>query len=198
MRLPGTIREEKVIPVVRGLTTERARALVDALAAGGLHSIEVTLETAGSIAAMASLAGSDITVGAGTVMSVPQAQSAVDAGADFLVSPHLDAALVQWALDENIPYLPGVLTPTELARALEMGTEVVKLFPAGIGGPEMLNALLGPFPHAQIVPTGGISADNAGEFIAKGALAVGVGGWLTNHRDLTVVTARAELLVQVV
>lgn len=198
MSLPVKIREEKVIPVVRELTTERAGPLVDALAAAGLHSIEITLETAGSIAAMASLTGSGFTVGAGTVMSVSQAQSAIDAGADFLVSPHLDEVLTQWALDESIPYLPGVLTPTELARALQLGIGTVKLFPAGSGGPEMMSALLGPFPQVQIVPTGGITADNAGAFIANGALAVGVGGWLTNHQDLSIVTARAQLLTQVV
>jgi 2-dehydro-3-deoxyphosphogluconate aldolase/(4S)-4-hydroxy-2-oxoglutarate aldolase len=196
--LPSLILEEKVIPVVRGLTAERALSLSQAIAGGGLHSIEITLETAGSLEALATLADGEFTVGAGTVRTISQAQSAFDAGAEFLVSPHLDEELVKWARDRDIPYLPGVLTPTELAHALQLGIETVKVFPAGLGGPDLISALLGPFPGVQLIPTGGITADNAAGFIAKGAVAVGVGGWLTNHKDLTIVTARTRSLTQVV
>lgn len=198
MSLPSPILEEKVIPVVRGLNVERAVPLSEAIAAGGLNSIEVTLETPGSLEALATLSDSGLTVGAGTVMTIPQAQSAIDAGAEFLVSPHLDEDLVKWALSHDVPYLPGVFTPSELARALQLGIETVKVFPAGLGGPDLISALLGPFPGVQIVPTGGITAENAAGFIAKGAVAVGVGGWLTNHEDLTIVTARTRSLIQVV
>lgn len=194
MTLPEVIFAEKVIPVVRGLTADRAVPLTEALSEGGINSIEVTMESGAATAAIRVLADRRAVVGAGTVMSIEEARAAVDAGATFLVSPHFDPYLVEWAAEEGVAHLPGILTPTEAASALSMGVTTVKLFPAGPGGPDLIRALLGPFPQLRIVPTGGVTALNAADFIAAGATAVGVGTWLTGEPDLGEVTSRARQL----
>ena len=194
MSLPGVILDEKVIPVVRGLTSGRALPLAEALAEGGINSLEVTMESGEAIAAILALAESGAVVGAGTVMTVEEAGAAVDAGATFLVSPHFDPYLVEWAMDSGVAHLPGIMTPTEAASAMSMGVTTVKLFPAGPGGPELIRALHGPFPELRIVPTGGVTAGNAAEFMAAGAIAVGVGSWLTGGEDPGEVTRRARQL----
>lgn len=194
MSLPEVILAEKVIPVVRGLTASRALPLAEALSAGGINSLEVTMESGEAIAAISALAESGAAVGAGTVVTIEDAGAAVDAGATFLVSPHFDPYLVEWALDAGVAHLPGVLTPTEAASAMSMGVTTVKLFPAGPGGPDLVRALLGPFPNLRIVPTGGVTAGNAAEFISAGAIAVGVGSWLTGGEDPSEVTIRARQL----
>jgi 2-dehydro-3-deoxyphosphogluconate aldolase/(4S)-4-hydroxy-2-oxoglutarate aldolase len=172
---------------------------VKALATGGIHSIEVTVEAAGGIAAIATVAGGETTVGAGTVVSVHQAAQAVDAGAEFLVSPHLDPELLEWAVAHDIPMIPGALTPTEIVAARRHGPPAVKVFPAHVGGPQYLRSMLAPYPDLQLIPTGGVNGDNAAEYLAAGAAAVGVGGWLTGPADLDLVTERAgQLLSQVV
>lgn len=188
------ILAERVIPVARRLTAGRAPGLAAALAQGGVTSLEVTMESGDALAAITAVAGTGTTVGAGTVMTIEEGRSAIDAGASFLVSPHLDLRLVEWALDSGIPYLPGVMTPTEAAVAISKGVTTVKLFPAEFGGPGMIRGLRGPFPQLALVPTGGITADNAAEFIAAGAVAVGVGSWLTGGEDLSVVAERSRLL----
>lgn len=191
MSLPELILAEKVIPVVRGLTVGRALPLAEALAEGGINSLEVTMESGEAITAILALAESGAVVGAGTVMTVDQARAAVDAGATFLVSPHFDPYLVEWALEAGVAHLPGILTPTEAASAMSMGVTTVKLFPAGASGPELIRALHGPFPGLRIVPTGGVTASNAAEFIAAGAIAVGVGSWLTGEDDPAETTSKA-------
>lgn len=198
MRLPDRVLSEKVIPVVRGLKADTATELADALERGGITTLEVTLESPGAVEAIAALKESSVMVGAGTVIDVVMAEAALEAGAEFFVSPHLDQTLVQWAAARKVPYLPGAFTPTEVATAMGWGATAIKLFPANACGPGMVSSLLGPFPGAMIVPTGGITAENARSFLDAGAVAVGVGGWLTAQSDLNVVTERALLLTQVV
>jgi len=199
MRLPETIIDEKVIPVARGLSESTAMLLVEDLAAGGIHSIEITVESPEAFGAIVAVSGSEFTIGAGTVMSVPDADRAVSAGAEFVVSPHLDVALVQWASDNEVAYVPGALTPTEVASARRLRPAAVKLFPASLGGPKYLKSLFGPWPDLRVIPTGGIDAGNIVSFLDAGAVAVGVGGWLTAHDDRALVTERAaELRAQVV
>jgi 2-dehydro-3-deoxyphosphogluconate aldolase/(4S)-4-hydroxy-2-oxoglutarate aldolase len=136
-----------------------------------------------------------MTVGAGTVITVDEAVDAVSAGASFLVSPHLDRRLLEWARANEIAFLPGGLTPTEIASAWGRGAAAVKVFPASVGGPGYLRSLLAPYPDLILVPTGGVDGDNVAAYLAAGAAAVGVGGWLTSHADLDVVIARARLLL---
>lgn len=198
MKLPDEIGSQRVIPVARGLTVDRAGALVRALADGGIETLEVTMESGTAPEVIASLAGSGSTVGAGTVIGIDAARAAAESGARFLVSPHFDPKIAAWSQEHGVFYLPGVFTATEAAAALGMGLGAVKLFPASVGGPELVRSLLGPFPSLGIVPSGGIDASNAGAFMAAGAIAVGVGGWLTDHDDLQVVTERAAQLRQVV
>lgn len=199
MTLPEPILEERVIAVARGLDAQSAPRLATALAAGGLHTVEVTVEGGAGFEAIEAVAGGELVVGAGTVVTVEQAIRAVAAGARFIVSPHFDVAVVEWALAEGVPVVPGALSPTEVASAWRLGPAAVKIFPANLGGPEYLRSLRGPYPDLALVPTGGVDSGNVAAFLAAGAVAVGVGGWLTSHDDLDLVTERAaELLRQVV
>jgi 2-dehydro-3-deoxyphosphogluconate aldolase / (4S)-4-hydroxy-2-oxoglutarate aldolase len=199
MMLPGPILEEKVIPVARGLDARSAPLIADALRAGGISSIEVTVEGDGGIDAIAAISGGDMVVGAGTILTVHQADGAVAAGASFLVTPHLDIELIEWASTHAVPMVPGALTPTEIVTAWRYRPPAVKVFPAHIGGPAYLKSLRGPFPDVSLIPTGGIDGSNIAAYLDAGAVAVGVGGWLTAHDDPEVITRRAmELMRQVV
>ena len=199
MSLPAVILEERVIPVARGLDATTAPALAQALGAGGIHSIEITFEAPGGLEAIAAVADGDLVVGAGTIVSVDGADRAVEAGARFLVSPHLDVALLEWAADNDVPLVPGALTPTEIVVASSHDPPAVKLFPASAVGPGYVGSLLGPYPDLALIPTGGVDAANIAAFLEAGAVAVGVGGWLTAHPDMSTVTARAiELRSRVV
>ena len=198
IELPESIRTERVIPVARGLDAARGLELATALAAGGLSTLEITLEGSSGIEAIAAVAGSDLTVGAGTVTSVEQAALAMEAGASFLVSPHVDRTLIEWAASQRVPYLPGGFTPTEIWEAWSQGVAAVKVFPASTGGPAHLGRLLGPYPEVALVPTGGVDASNVADFLAAGAVAVGVGTWLTGAADLALVRERATRIREVV
>lgn len=187
-----------MIPVARGLDSATAPAVVEALQAGGLSSIEITVEGAHGIEAISSVAESGALVGAGTVVTIDQADQAITAGAVFLVSPHLDPRLIEWSISNSIPLIPGALTPTEVATAWAWGPPAVKIFPAGTVGPGYLTSLLGPYPGVPLIPTGGIDAGNALAYLEAGAVAVGIGGWLTGVGDPSEITRRALLLREAV
>jgi 2-dehydro-3-deoxyphosphogluconate aldolase/(4S)-4-hydroxy-2-oxoglutarate aldolase len=121
-----------------------------------------------------------VQVGAGTVLTLQQASAAEQSGAQFLMAPHLDEEIVGWASAGGIPMAPGALTPTEIIRAWNFGAAAVKIFPASVAGTALLREVRGPLGHVPLIPTGGISADNARSFITEGAIAVGVGSWLTS------------------
>lgn len=194
MKLPEAITGQKVIAVARSKDADTVAVLLDALQRGGVSVLEVTVEAESGFAAMSAVAGGDATIGAGTITTVAQAERAVDAGAEFLVTPHLDETLLDWSQRNGVPLIPGGLTPTEIASAWSHGPPAVKLFPASLGGPGYLRSLLGPYPGLRLIPTGGVDATNVAEYLAAGALAVGVGGWLTSHDDPSVVAERAALL----
>ena len=196
MELPGSLRGHKVIPVARNLTVARAPDLAAALREGGIELIEVTMEGEDALRVIETLTSSGTLVGAGTVMTVAEAREAIGSGASFLVSPHLDPDLVAWAAEHNHPYLPGVLSPSEIAVAIGLGTSSVKLFPAG--GPAHVTALRGPFPRIALVPSGGVDDGNAADYMAAGSAAIAVGGWLTAPDDLDLVKQRAAALVAAV
>lgn len=193
--LPDVIREHRVIAVARGVTPQTAAALAEALLEGGIGVLEITVEEEAGIPTLAGLHRSGILVGAGTVTSVGQAVAAVEAGASFLVSPHHDPALSGWAAGRAVPFIPGGFTPTEIHSAWASGATAVKVFPASLGGPELIAAIKAPFPDVDLIPTGGIMADNAKAYLDAGAVAVGVGGWLTGHSEMAVVAGRAAELV---
>ncbi len=159
-------------------------AVLAALAAvrGGLRAIELTFTTPDVERALRELRSAlpeGVLLGAGSILTPEQARQAADVGADFLVSPHLGEDVLAVAQAASLPYLPGVLTPTEIVRARAMGAGVVKLFPtASTGGPAYLKDLLGPFPDLQVMVTGGIGPAEVPAYLAAGALAVGLGSHL--------------------
>jgi 2-dehydro-3-deoxyphosphogluconate aldolase/(4S)-4-hydroxy-2-oxoglutarate aldolase len=192
--LPVEIIEQRVIAIARRLSHSQIDMLTGALLDNGIGVLEITLDADDAYATITQLDGSGLLVGAGTVMSVPQAVAAMEAGASFLVSPHTDEHVVTWAAENAVPVMAGALTPTEIARAWDLGSSAVKLFPASVGGPDLLRTLRGPFEHVEFVPTGGIDADNAADYLDAGAVAIGVGSWLTGSSDRNVVYHRAGLL----
>jgi 2-dehydro-3-deoxyphosphogluconate aldolase/(4S)-4-hydroxy-2-oxoglutarate aldolase len=166
---------------------EDAVPLAGALLAGGLTAIEITLRTPEALQCIAAIkkAMPQMVVGAGTVLSVDQFQKAVDAGAQFGVSPGLSERVVEAARSARIPFYPGVLTPTEVARALDLGLDVLKFFPAEAGGGvPMLKALSGPFAHTGVrfIPTGGITAANLGSYAALKEVAAIGGSWMVERK----------------
>lgn len=195
--LPDAVVDQRIIAVARGQDGDTAADLARALGAGGLTVLEITVERGQGIEAIAALAGGSCVVGAGTVTAREQARAAVDAGASFLVSPHLDLELVSWASSRGVPFIPGVFTPTEIQAALAAGAAAVKLFPASVGGPALVRALLGPYPDLPVIPTGGVDDTNARSYLDAGAVAVGVGGWLTGGTDLGLIEERARGLASI-
>jgi 2-dehydro-3-deoxyphosphogluconate aldolase/(4S)-4-hydroxy-2-oxoglutarate aldolase len=134
-------------------------------------------------------------VGAGTVLSMDDALSAADSGAQFLVSPHTDERVVEWATENGHPMVPGAYTPTEIVSAWELGATAVKLFPASLGGPEFVRAISSPLKDIPLMVTGGIEAANVASYLSAGAVAAGVGGWLVGGDDLGRVQRRSIQLV---
>lgn len=179
------LRSAEAVAVVRARDGGEALHAVDALSRGGLRAIELTFTTPGVADAIAEARlrlDAGTLLGAGTITTVAQAEAAVAAGADFLVSPHLDPPLLDGMLATGRLCVPGVFTPSEVAAALRHGAIVVKLFPASTAGIEHLKALFGPFPGLQVVPTGGITVATARAWLDAGAAAVGLGGELLPRR----------------
>jgi 2-dehydro-3-deoxyphosphogluconate aldolase/(4S)-4-hydroxy-2-oxoglutarate aldolase len=173
------LRAAAVVAVVRADSADAAIRAAGALVAGGVRAIELTYTTPDAAAAVHAVrARHDVLVGAGTLRTPGQVTEAVAAGAEFLVTPHLDRALLAAMIDSGRPAIPGVFTPSEVAAALHAGAPAVKLFPAATGGIAHLKALRGPFPDLAVVPTGGIGAGDVRAWLDAGAVAVGAGGEL--------------------
>lgn len=176
-----SVEDLGLLAVVRGESHAAALEVVGALVDGGVLGIEVTFTTPEAPRVIRDLDaeyGDRILLGAGTVTTREQVEEAVEAGSSFLVSPGCDPELLPAMLETGILVLPGVLTPSEVMLARRLGAPAVKLFPGSSGGPAYLKALLGPFPDARFVPTGGVSVDNITDWFAAGALAVGAGSAL--------------------
>ncbi|MHB8524928.1 MAG: bifunctional 4-hydroxy-2-oxoglutarate aldolase/2-dehydro-3-deoxy-phosphogluconate aldolase [Candidatus Acidiferrales bacterium] len=176
------VAEIGVIPVVRASSPEIACIAADAVAAGGIPIVEITMTVPGAIEVIRDLtrnARNGLLVGAGTVLDVETAERCIEAGAKFLVSPVLDLKTVALAARRGVVMIAGALTPTEILTAWRAGSDFVKVFPCGsLGGPAYLRALRGPLPQVPLVPTGGVSLETAGDFIRAGAAALGVGNEL--------------------
>ena len=172
-----------VIAVVRLPRAADFRALAGALVAGGVSVVEITLTTPGALAGVRDLAAQDVpgaVVGAGTVLDERSAHDVIAAGARFVVSPTLDDAVMRCCRDANVPCMPGALTPRELLEASRAGASHIKLFPASLVGPRYIREVLAPLPFLRLVPSGGVSLDNAGDWIRAGAIAVSVGSALVS------------------
>ena len=175
-----------IVPVVRTATAEGAIRAIQAIHRGGISIAEITMTVPGAVHALEKIAGElgdQILLGAGTVLDPETARICMLAGAQFLVTPSLKPATIEIAKRYSKVICPGALTPTEVLTAWEAGAHVVKVFPCGnVGGPKYIKALKGPFPQIEMIPTGGVNLETAGEFLKAGACAVAVGGELVDAR----------------
>jgi 2-dehydro-3-deoxyphosphogluconate aldolase / (4S)-4-hydroxy-2-oxoglutarate aldolase len=175
-----TLAAERLLAVTVLEDSDSAASLAEALLAGGLRCVEVTLRTDSALATIATMAGTDgLVVGAGTVLTAAQADQAIDAGARFVVSPGFNVDVVRQCQERGIAVFPGVATATEIQMALAAGVDTVKFFPAELlGGVAMVKALAAPFRSVRFIPTGGVDASNAGQYLAlPSVIAVG-GTWM--------------------
>lgn len=180
------ITEIGIVPVVRTTSAESAIQAIKAIHRGGVRAAEITMTVPGAVRALEKIAdefGGKIVLGAGTVLDPETARICILAGAEFLVTPNLKAATIEMAKRYSKVICPGALTPTEVLTAWEAGADVVKIFPCGnVGGPKYIKALKGPFPQIEMIPTGGVNLETAGEFLKAGACAVAVGGELVDGK----------------
>lgn len=197
--IPDAVSGPRVIAIARRLDPDRLARIADGLLGGGVRAFEVTLDSAGAVEAIATLAerfaASDLVVGAGTVLDPEAARAAVAAGARFIVSPHTDPAIVGAASELGVPAFPGALTPTEVVTAWRAGASAVKVFPVSAVGPSFVRELRGPLRGVPLIPTGGVTLENAPALIAAGAVAVGVGSWLIGDGHPDGIAARGASLV---
>jgi len=195
-----------LIPVLRAKSAAQGRAVVEAMLAGGVTIVEVTMTVPGAIDLLRELKkeyGADLLLGSGTVTTAEQAQATIDAGAEFVVSPSLHPEVIAVTKKNNKVSCPGALTPTEAITAWNEGADYVKIFPcSAVGGASYLKSLLAPFPHLKLIPTGGVTLETAESFIKAGACALGVGADLVNlaaidagHPEAITETACAYLKV---
>jgi 2-dehydro-3-deoxyphosphogluconate aldolase/(4S)-4-hydroxy-2-oxoglutarate aldolase len=194
--IPAAVRSERIIAIFRGVGTNAVTARVPLLAAAGINVIEVTLDSPEALETIAEIRRSKprATVGAGTVMSAMSAEAAIEAGATFIASPVADTGVIDTARHAGVATMPGALTPGEIHAAWTMGASAVKVFPAGSFGASYLRSVLAPLRDVSVVATGGVTAENAVEFLNAGASAVGVGGWLTSGDEHLVTRRSAELV----
>ncbi len=178
----SAIRDIGIVPVVRTDSAASAIQAIEAIYRGGIRAAEITMTVPGAIRALEKLAdqfGDQIVLGAGTVLDPETARACMLAGAEFFVTPSLNLKTIAIARRYSKPIVPGALTPTEVLTAWEAGAAAVKIFPAGsLGGPKYIRALRAPFPHIEMIPTGGVNLETIGEFLKAGACAAGVGAEL--------------------
>jgi 2-dehydro-3-deoxyphosphogluconate aldolase/(4S)-4-hydroxy-2-oxoglutarate aldolase len=198
------VRETGVIAIMRAQSSGQLIAAADAIRTGGVNVIEVTMTTPGALQVISEAKeryGQDVLFGAGSVLDAETARATILAGADFVVAPTLNLEVIALCRRYSVPVIPGCYTPTEMLTAWEAGADMVKLFPASVGGPALVKAILAPLPQLQIVPVGGVDLDTAAAFIQSGASALGVGSSLINQRlleagDMAELTRRAEAFIQ--
>jgi 2-dehydro-3-deoxyphosphogluconate aldolase / (4S)-4-hydroxy-2-oxoglutarate aldolase len=177
------IGEIGIMPVIRAANPIEALRAVEAICAGGISIVEITMTVpdAPRVLREVTRANSEFLVGAGTVLNAEQAEICIDAGARFLISPGLSPEVIRTAAKHGVLAIPGAFTPSEVMAALELGVEVIKIFPCGsAGGPSHIKALRGPFPDCRFIPTGGVSLKNAEDYFSAGAFALGIGAELAD------------------
>jgi len=200
------IRSTGLIPVIRARSADEAAQAADAIQAGGVGVLEITMTVPGAVEVIREVAGreGDALVGAGTVLDPEAARSCIDAGARFIVSPSFNPDTIAACREADVAVLPGALTPTEVLAAWRAGADLVKVFPAGaVGGPSYIKALKAPLPQIDLVPTGGVNLKTAGDFIRAGAAALGVGADLVDlaalrRGEAQILTERAREFVRIV
>jgi 2-dehydro-3-deoxyphosphogluconate aldolase/(4S)-4-hydroxy-2-oxoglutarate aldolase len=177
-----------VLPVVRASSSHEAKLAVEAVCAGGIPVVEITMTVPGAVEIIRELSksrGADVLIGAGTVLDAAAARQCLDAGAQFIVSPGLDLPTLELVLKEGKVMVPGALSPTEVITAWKAGADFVKVYPCGnVGGAKYIKALKGPLPQIPLLPTGGVNLETAADFILAGSEALGVGGELVQPAAL--------------
>ncbi|POG54296.1 bifunctional 4-hydroxy-2-oxoglutarate aldolase/2-dehydro-3-deoxy-phosphogluconate aldolase [Haloferax marisrubri] len=196
-----------IVSVLRGISEQKIVDVTTAIYEGGVTALEITADNS-DFAAMISvvekeLRETDAVVGAGTVMDAATAHTAIDAGASFVVAPNFNAEVIDVCNDKDVVAIPGVMTPTEVVKAMNAGADILKMFPAATVGPSHMSALRGPLGEVPIMATGGVSADNVDSYFDAGAVAVGAGSALVNHEaiendEMDGVRSQAEKFVSAV
>jgi len=188
------ITASKLVAIVRLPSLTACETAAQSLVAAGVTVLEFSLASDVALRAIGTCSrqyGDQIIVGAGTVLDYDQAEAAVQAGGSFVIAPNTNPSLIEWALREDVLYIPGCFTPTELVAARQAGATLLKLFPAGRLGPDYIRDLLAPMPHLALLPTGGVTLATAPEFLRAGAVAVAVGSDLVSV-DMATQPARLE------
>ena len=199
----AALERSGVVAVIRMKDAAKVQAVVDAIAEGGVRAIEVTMTVPGAIDLIRSLAPrmpAGFLLGAGTVLDPETAARVIDAGAQFIVSPVFRRSLIEACHERQVPVTPGCFTPTEILDAWDAGADIIKVFPATALGPGYIKDVRAPLPQVKLMPTGGVTVDNAGDWIKAGAVAVGVGAALLDTKaieagDYAALRARAERIV---
>ena len=201
------IRQTGVIAIMRTQSSELLLRAADAIREGGVRAIEVTMTTPGALSVIEQAvaryqhADQEVLFGAGTVLDAESARAAILAGAQFIVAPSFSPGLVEICRRYSVPVMPGAYTPTEIVTAWECGADMVKVFPAGVGGPALIKALKAPLPQIELVPVGGVKLENTADFVRAGAAAIGVGSALINQKlldsqDFGTLTERARRFME--
>jgi len=202
----GRVEACGVVAVIRLQDSSKLRAVIDALAAGGVKALEVTMTVPRAIELIGEIAPAlppDFVIGAGTVVDPDTAHAAILAGARFIVGPVLRPAVIDVCHRYDVAVMPGCFSPTEILTAWEAGADVVKVFPATALGPSYFKDIRGPLPQLKLMPTGGVSLENAGDWIRAGAVAIGVGTALVDAKmvaagDFAAISDRAACFVEAV
>lgn len=192
-----------VVAVIRLKDARRLRRVIDALAEGGVRALELTMTIPGAVDLIGEIAPTlpdGFLVGAGTVTDVKTARAVIDAGAQFVVGPVLRLDVIDACHDRDVPAMPGCFSPTEILTAHEAGADIVKVFPATMLGAQFIRDVRAPLPQVKLMPTGGVTLDNAGDWIRAGAVAVGVGSALVDLKAIEaerfdVITANARRVI---
>jgi 2-dehydro-3-deoxyphosphogluconate aldolase/(4S)-4-hydroxy-2-oxoglutarate aldolase len=203
----GKIREVGLVPIVRAPSAEDALLAAEAIVAGNIGILEITMTVPNAIQVIEKVAnkfGDKLLLGAGTILDTETGRAALLAGAEFIVTPALNLQVIELARRYGKPIMPGALTPTEVVTAWQAGADIVKIFPCGpVGGAKYIKALKGPFPQIELIPTGGVNLETTPDFIKAGAAAVAVGGELVDLKSLRegkfeAITANARLYLEAV
>jgi 2-dehydro-3-deoxyphosphogluconate aldolase/(4S)-4-hydroxy-2-oxoglutarate aldolase len=195
------ILERGMVGIVRAGSADAALLIAEACIAGGITALEVAFTTPDTLGVLRTLRerhGDDVLLGAGTVLDAETARAAILAGAQFIISPGVNVETITLCRRYQVLAMPGAMTPTEIVTALQAGADIVKVFPAEMFGPAYIKALRAPLPQAPLMPTGGVTVDNLGDWFASGAVAVGIGSSLSGpgaKGDYAAVTARAQAFV---
>lgn len=196
------ILESGVVAVIRAESKEEGKLIIEAVKKGGIKALEITMTVPGAVGIIDELTesyqGEDLIIGAGTVLDPETARACILAGAKYIVSPYFDEKTARLCNRYSIPYMPGVMTPAEVVKALELGVDILKVFPGNAFGPSIIKAFRGPIPQGNYMPTGGVSLDNVRDWVEAGAVAIGTGSVLTKGAktgNYELVTETAEKFV---